>query len=113
MMNDITKNALNSDKKNLFKGTAIVPFPDQKTRAMGLISGLPPAAVSKKKEDDGRLQDKELQSVFIPTSPHPISGFLVMYAKEDIQPVDVPTEDLFKFLLSCGIFEPGQGKKDG
>ncbi|MEM7175877.1 MAG: DUF502 domain-containing protein [Chlamydiota bacterium] len=108
IMNDITKNALKEGKNNLFKGTAVVPFPDTQTRAMGLISGLPPAAVTKREESDDRLKGKELQSVFIPTSPHPISGFLVMYAKQDIQSVDVSTEDLFKFLLSCGIFEPGQ-----
>ncbi len=108
-MQEVTKNTLNKESHSLFKGTALVPFPDRQTRVMALMSGPFPQTMLRPKEGHPPLKgDKELQSVFIPTSPHPISGFLVMYAHSDIQPIDVSTEDLFKFLLSCGTFEPGQ-----
>ncbi len=108
-MQEVTKNTLNKGSHSLFKGTALVPFPDRQTRAMALMSGPFPQTMLRPKEGHDPIKEgKELQSVFIPTSPHPISGFLVMYTKSDIQPIDVSTEDLFKFLLSCGTFEPGQ-----
>ena len=102
----ITKNVFSEEKKKLFKGTALVPFPHQKTHALGLLSGDPPKEVTDNK--DPRVQDTTLQSIFVPTAPHPISGFLLMYSDKEVKTVDIETEDLFKFLLSCGIFQPGQ-----
>ena len=65
---------------------------------MGLLSGPSPKEIDKKK--------KNLEAVFVPTAPHPVSGFLLMYNKNEINKTDIDTEDLFKFLLSCGIYSP-------
>ncbi|CCB88792.1 DUF502 domain-containing protein [Simkania negevensis] len=105
---DITKNVFSEEGKKLFKGTVLVPFPHQKTHAIGLLSGDPPSEVAK--NTDPRVKDTTFQSIFVPTAPHPISGFLLMYSDKEVKTVDIETEDLFKFLLSCGIFQPG--KKD-
>ncbi len=102
---DITKNIFSEKhRKRLFKRTVIVPFPHQKTTALGLVSGNVPTQMIKNKKKE--LKKKNLQSVFVPTAPHPISGFLLLYADDEIKTVDIKTEDLFKFLLSCGIFQP-------
>ena len=102
---DITKNIFSEKhQKSLFKGIAIVPFPHQKTTAFGLISGdVPTHTIQNKRKE---MEKKNLKSVFVPTAPHPISGFLLLYANDDIKTVDIKTEDLFKFLLSCGISQP-------
>ncbi|MCB1107497.1 MAG: DUF502 domain-containing protein [Chlamydiia bacterium] len=97
---EISTSLFSNKGEKLFKGTVTVPFPHDKVRALGLLSGSPPQEIQDKK--------KSLQSVFIPTAPHPISGFLVMYQEEDIQTTTIETEDLFKFLLSCGIYQPGE-----
>ncbi|MCB1110460.1 MAG: DUF502 domain-containing protein [Chlamydiia bacterium] len=96
---EVSTSVFSEKKEKIFKGTVSVPFPHEKTRALGLLSGPPPKEV--------RGKDQTLQSVFIPTAPHPISGFLVMYNEQEIKSVDMKTEDLFKFLLSCGIYHPG------
>ena len=59
-----------------------------------------------------KKHDTALQSVFVPTAPHPISGFLVMYSEHEVKALDIETEDLFKFLLSCGVVKPGEKKND-
>jgi uncharacterized membrane protein len=100
---EITTNFLKKEK-TYFKGRVIVPFPHKTTRAFGLLSGDAPKDVTKRE----KVKDKELQSIFIPTAPQPISGFLLMYAKDEIKEIDITTEDLFKFLISCGTFEPGK-----
>lgn len=101
---EVSASVFSEKKEKIFKGTVSVPFPHDRTRALGLLSGTPPKVCTEK--------NKNLQSVFIPTAPHPISGFLVMYDEEEVKHVDVETEDLFKFLLSCGIYHPG-GDKNG
>ena len=54
---------------------------------------------------------ENLQTVFVPTSPHPVSGFLMMYDDNEVQKTDIETEDLFKFLLSCGMYHPEEEEK--
>ena len=101
---DISINTFTSNTKVFFKGTVTVPFPNEKTLALGLLSGTAPIEVNEKKGE-------ELQSVFIPTAPHPISGFLLMYSQHEVKALDIKTEDLFKFLISCGIYDPSTNQK--
>jgi uncharacterized membrane protein len=44
-----------------------------------------------------------LLAVFVPTTPNPTSGFLVMVSPEDVVDVDYSVEDAFKFIVSSGI----------
>jgi len=97
---EISTSVFSSKKKKIFKGTVAVPFPTEKNLALGLLSGDPPLEVQEKKQN--------LQSVFIPTAPHPISGFIVMYKKDEVKDTPIETEDLFKFLLSCGLYKAGE-----
>lgn len=100
---EISGNIFSEKKKTFFRGTVQVPFPHTKSKALGLLSGEVPEQVEEKK--------KNLQTVFVPTSPHPISGFLMMYDGKEVEETNISTEDLFKFLFSCGIYHPGE-KKD-
>lgn len=100
---EISSSVLSSKKKALFKGTVAVPFPNSKAKALGLLSGDPPEEVNKMKAN--------LQTVFVPTSPHPVSGFLMMYDDQEVEKTDIQTEDLFKFLLSCGTYHPKEEKE--
>lgn len=108
---EVTKSFISPEKKDLFKGTVSVPFPHQKTQAMGLLAGDAPEAVHHSLLPEHAKQG--LKSIFVPTAPHPISGFLLMYRSEEIQMIDMSTEDLFTFLLSGGTVCPGekQGEK--
>ncbi|MDN3509004.1 MAG: DUF502 domain-containing protein [Candidatus Neptunochlamydia sp.] len=99
---EISSSVFSDKKKALFKGTVAVPFPNSKAKVLGLLSGNPPDEVAEKKD--------KLQTVFVPTSPHPISGFLMMYDDQEVQKTDIETEDLFKFLLSCGMSHPNEEK---
>ncbi|MEE8233350.1 MAG: DUF502 domain-containing protein [Gammaproteobacteria bacterium] len=50
--------------------------------------------------------DSDLVSVFIPTTPNPTSGFIVMLPAEDITQLDITVEDGFKFIISMGVIVP-------
>lgn len=95
---DLTKAVFTQDSKT-FKETVVVPFPGHDTHALAFVTGPVPDAIRKV------IPDAEL-TVFVPTSPHPISGFLLLSPKKFVHQVDVSTEDGFKFLLSAGIMTP-------
>ncbi len=79
-----------------FKQVVLVPYPTHGGYCIGLVSG-PVASVCEKSIG------KELVSVFIPTTPNPTSGFLIMYEKSEITVVDMKVEDAFKYIISCGL----------
>lgn len=97
LLQDMTQ-AVFSDGEKPFKETAIVSFPHAEAQAIGLVTGTPP--------DILRKHAPEVEfTVFVPTSPHPISGFLLLYPKKYAKPIDMSTEDAFKFIISCGVLK--------
>ena len=49
---------------------------------------------------------KQLVNVFVPTTPNPTSGFLLMFPKEDIIFLDMTFEEASKFIVSAGTSDP-------
>ena len=83
---------------NSFKQVVMVPFPGEKTYSIGLVTrenlpGLPKAQNPK----------ETLVAVFVPTTPNPTSGFLMMYKQSDLVYLDMKVEDAFKYVISCGV----------
>jgi len=61
----------------------------------------------------GRFKDKkgeEFVSVFIPTAPNPITGFVLIFKEDDIIESDLAMEDAWKLLVSAGFVTPLAGE---
>ena len=61
------------------------------------------------KKNEGEIKDKtnrELINVFVPTTPNPTSGFLIMFPKEDLIYLDMTFEEASKFIVSAGTSNP-------
>jgi len=100
LSNDITK-AVFSENKKTFKETVLLPFPHDQALTIGFVTGeTPPMLKVGKVHTDF--------AVFVPTAPHPMSGYVLLVPKKIIHPVDVSVEDAFKFLISCGVIHPGE-----
>lgn len=97
---DITKAVFSEDKKT-FQETVLVPFPHSDALAMGFITSETPRVFK-----EGMPVTDFV--VFVPTAPHPMSGFMLFTPKSHITKVDVSVEDAFKFLISCGTLHPGE-----
>ena len=50
--------------------------------------------------------NKKLINVFIPTTPNPTSGFLLMFPKEEVIYLDLTFEEASKFIVSAGTSNP-------
>jgi len=95
---DIIKNLFSSDK-NSFKQVVMVPFPFEKSYSIGLVARESPHSCEK-------ALNSELVSVFVPTTPNPTTGFILMFKKEDLIFLDIKTEDAIKYIVSCGVIVP-------
>ena len=50
--------------------------------------------------------DKDLVAVFVPTTPNPTSGFIIMAPRQDVTELDMTIEEGFKFIISMGVIIP-------
>lgn len=95
---DIIKTLFASDKDS-FKQVVMAPFPNAETYSLGLVSRESPKTCQ-------NASSSELISVFVPTTPNPTTGFLLMFKKEDLIFIDMKTEDAVKYIVSCGVIIP-------
>ncbi len=48
----------------------------------------------------------EMVAIFLPTTPNPTSGFILLFPKEDLIELDMSVEEGFKFIISIGVVVP-------
>lgn len=53
--------------------------------------------------ETARLFDEEMINIYVPTTPNPTSGFLLIVPRKDLKFLDVSVEDATKFIISLGI----------
>lgn len=79
-----------------FQRTALVPFPQEKMRAVGFITSIFRDSVT----------GEELASVFIPTTPNPTTGYLQILKRKELVELDWSVEDAVRTIMSAGILRP-------
>jgi len=50
--------------------------------------------------------DDRLVSVFVPTTPNPTSGFIIMVRSDELKELNMNVEEAFKFIISMGVIIP-------
>ena len=93
----MTETFTKSDKKN--KNVVLVQYPRKGTWAVGFATNDNRGEITKK-------TNMKLVNVFIPTTPNPTSGFLLMFPKDEIIYLDMNFEEASKFIVSAGTFNP-------
>lgn len=95
---DVIKTIFTS-KTNSFKQVVLVRFPHAHTYSIGLITRQEiPSLVNTSHAD--------AVTVFVPTTPNPTSGFLILFKPSDLVYLDMKVEDAFKYIISCGVISP-------
>lgn len=96
---DIFNALFSNDGKKAFKRPVIVPFPSLPSYSLGFEAGEVAQEVQEKIKEP-------LVSVFVPTAPHPISGFLFLVEEKKQKAIQMTNEEALKFLVSCGMIHP-------
>ena len=88
-----------SKKNNLFRKVVLAQYPYPGIYSMGFLTGDSP--------EEARIKtEKKLFNVFIPTTPNPTSGMLVMLPEKDLVILKVSIEDDMKLIISAGALGP-------
>ena len=77
------------------KSVVLIEYPRKGVWAVGFAT----------KENKGEMAtktNKRLINVFVPTTPNPTSGFLLMFPVEDVIYLDMSFEEASKFIVSAG-----------
>jgi len=54
------------------------------------------------------ITERDLASIYVPTTPNPTSGFFIMVPREDIVELDISVEAGLKLILSTGVVVPDE-----
>ena len=93
----MTETFTKTDKSN--KNVVLIEYPRKGSWAVGFAT----------KENSGEITNKtnkKLINVFVPTTPNPTSGFLLMFPKEEVIYLDMSFEEASKFIVSAGTSNP-------
>jgi uncharacterized membrane protein len=93
----MTESFAGSDDKS--KSVVLIEYPRKGIWAVGFATKENKGIISKK-------IGKEIINVFIPTTPNPTSGFLLMVPKDELIYLDISFEQASKFIVSAGTSDP-------
>jgi len=87
-------------KTFIFKEVVMVEYPRPGMYAMGFLTAdiTSPAKLK-------LPSDQKFLSVFLPTTPNPTSGYVIVLPEKDVQRLNLTIEDAMKFIISAGAFE--------
>ena len=88
-----------TNKSDNKKSVVLIEYPKKGSWAVGFATKENKGEISKK-------TNKELINIFIPTTPNPTSGFLLMFPKDEVIYLDMTFEEASKFIVSAGTSDP-------
>lgn len=88
-----------SGNKNSFKTVVLVEFPREGMYSVGFIT-------SEQNAEAQRKTKEKVVSVFIPTTPNPTSGFLVLVPEDKVTKLDMSVAEGIKYIVSLGSIAP-------
>ena len=89
------------ESKKAFSRVVAVEYPRKGIWSMGLVTGEGLKKVVNRVE-------KECWTIFIATTPSPLTGFVIIVPKDETIDLDMPIEEAFRFIVSAGLISPGE-----
>ena len=88
-----------SDSSNAFKNVLLVEYPRKGIYSLAFQTS----------SDLGEVQGRtgeEVLGCFVPTTPNPTSGFIIVVPKKDVQVLDMEVDEALKMIISLGVVVP-------
>lgn len=98
--------AFTSSKTTSFKQVVLVEFPRAGIYSVGFITGAQHGEVQCKTQED-------VVGVFVPTTPNPTTGFIVLVPQKQVVKLDMSVADGIKFIMSLGSVAPDYAPQAG
>jgi uncharacterized membrane protein len=97
--------AFTSGKKSSFKTVVLVEYPREGIYSVGFLT-------SDQEDDVQKKIGKKCVCVFIPTTPIPTAGFLILVPEEKVTKLDMSVADGFKYIISLGALSQERALPD-
>jgi uncharacterized membrane protein len=81
-----------------FQRVVLLPFPNQNVRSLGFVT--------RDFQDATAFGTEPTALVFVPTTPNPTSGYLVVAKQKDLTSLDISVEEGVKLVISGGLLTP-------
>ncbi len=101
---------MSSKKGNMFRQVVLFEYPRKGCYAIGFMTN---ENTPENSEAARRLGKGDLISVFMPTTPNPTSGFLMLIPRDECIMLDMSVSDAMRMIVSCGAILPGSEEQDG
>lgn len=88
-----------TQERSSFKKVVMIEYPRKGVYTLGFLTG-------ESKGEVQRRTQKSCINVFLPTTPNPTSGWLVLVPVEDVTVLDMTVEQGLKFIISGGVVVP-------
>jgi uncharacterized membrane protein len=84
-----------------FRKVLLVEYPRQGMWTLAFQTG------DSTPEVDKSMNGETMVSMFVPTTPNPTSGFLIMMPRKDVIELNMSVDQALKFVISLGVVQPG------
>ena len=92
-------------KNTIFQKTVLIEYPRKGLYQLGFV-------ISETKGEAQKKTNKKIINVFVPTTPNPTSGMLVLVPEEETIPLDMTVAEGMKMVISGGAIIPKVGYGD-
>lgn len=83
-------------RSGTFQRCVLIEYPKENCWALGFVTAAAPRIIR------DRMGESDLVSVFVPTTPNPTSGFMLLVRESDTIDAGIPTETGFRLIISAG-----------
>tara|TARA_Y100000994_G_C15496603_1_gene361681 strand:- start:60 stop:680 length:621 start_codon:yes stop_codon:yes gene_type:complete len=90
---------LSIDNKKSFKKVVMIQYPRKGLWTIAMVTG-----------ESTNKNKKEFYTLFVPSTPNPTTGYMIIISKEDVVNTDLSVEDATKVILSGGLVTPNLDK---
>ena len=100
---------MSSKSGNMFQQVVLFEYPRKGCWAIGFMTN---ENTPENSEAARRLGKGDLISVFMPTTPNPTSGFLMLIPRDECIMLDMSVSDAMRLIVSCGAILPGSENEE-
>jgi len=82
-----------------FKKVVLVEYPSKGIWSLGFLTNENYKKIS-------QINNREMVSVFVPSSPGPLTGYVIFVTKDELRFIDMSIADALKIIISGGVYKP-------
>jgi uncharacterized membrane protein len=93
-----------SGKGASFRTVVMIEYPRKDMWSIGFVAGEPVT-------EAGQISGQDLVTVYVPTTPNPTSGLIVLVPREEVHEMRMTVEEGMRFIISLGVVGPAADER--